>query len=51
MLSAPTAVYRPRNPQSSDYYRCVEAHFETFVQDKPSFRLPDKSGIISLNSA
>jgi len=32
MLSAPTAVYRPRNPQSSDYYRCVEDHFETFVQ-------------------
>jgi len=32
MLSAPAAVYRPRNPQSSDYYRCVEDHFETFVQ-------------------
>ena len=24
MLSAPAAVYRPRNPQSSDYYRRVE---------------------------
>jgi hypothetical protein len=32
MLSAPAAVYRPRNPQSSDYYRCVEDHFETFEQ-------------------
>ena len=21
-------VYHPRNPQASDYYRCVEAHFE-----------------------
>ncbi len=31
-MSAPAAVYRPRNPQSSDYYRCVEDHFETFVQ-------------------
>ena len=27
----PAAVYRPRNPQSSDYYRCVEDYFETFV--------------------
>jgi len=30
-MSAPAAVYRPRNPQSSDYYRCVEDYFETFV--------------------
>jgi ribosomal protein S27E len=30
-MSAP-AVYRPRNPQDSDYYRCVEDYFETFVQ-------------------
>ena len=30
-MSAP-AVYRPRNPQDSDYYRCVEDNFETFVQ-------------------
>ena len=21
-------VYHPRNPQASDYYRCVEGHFE-----------------------
>ncbi|MFH1080824.1 MAG: transposase zinc-binding domain-containing protein [Pseudomonadota bacterium] len=27
----PAAVYRPRNPQSSDYYRCVEDYFEIFV--------------------
>ena len=32
MLSAPATVYRPRNPQSSDYYRCVEDYFETFVR-------------------
>jgi hypothetical protein len=31
-VSTPAAVYRPRNPQSSDYYRCVEDHFETFIQ-------------------
>ena len=31
-MSAPAAVYRPRNPQSSDYYRCVEDYFETFVR-------------------
>mgnify|MGYP007044112696 CR=1 FL=1 len=31
-MSAPAAVYRPRNPQSSDYYRYVEDYFETFVQ-------------------
>ena len=31
-MAAPAAVYRPRNPQSSDYYRCVEDHFETFIQ-------------------
>ncbi|HPC33982.1 MAG TPA: transposase [Syntrophales bacterium] len=30
-MSLPAAVYRPRNPQSSDYYRCVEDCFETFV--------------------
>jgi hypothetical protein len=27
-----SAVYRPRNPQNSPYYRCVEDHFETFEQ-------------------
>ncbi len=32
MLSDPAAVYHPRNSQSSDYYRCVEDPFETFVQ-------------------
>jgi hypothetical protein len=26
------AVYRPRNPQLSDYYRCIEDYFETFVR-------------------
>jgi len=31
--STPTvAVYRTRNPQSSDYYKCVEDHFETSLQ-------------------
>jgi hypothetical protein len=30
-VSLPAAVYRPRNPQSSDYSRCVEDYFETFV--------------------
>ncbi|MBM4334243.1 MAG: hypothetical protein FJ117_24060, partial [Deltaproteobacteria bacterium] len=32
MVSAPATVYRPRNPQSSDYYRCVENHLETFIE-------------------
>ncbi|MGA2332434.1 MAG: hypothetical protein ABSG75_11800 [Syntrophales bacterium] len=31
-MSAPAAVCRPRNPQSSDYYRRIEDHFETFIQ-------------------
>ena len=31
-MSLPAAVYRPRSPQDADYYRCVEDHFETFVQ-------------------
>ena len=31
-MSLPAAVYRPRNPQLSDYYRCVEDYFETFVR-------------------
>ncbi|MCX5846320.1 MAG: hypothetical protein NTW12_08185 [Deltaproteobacteria bacterium] len=30
-MAAPAAVYRPRNPQSSDYYRCVEDYLETFA--------------------
>jgi ribosomal protein S27E len=25
-------IYRPRNPQNSAYYRCVEDHFESFEQ-------------------
>ncbi len=32
LYCTPAAVYRPRNPQFSDYYRCVEDLFETFVQ-------------------
>ena len=31
-LTPPASVYRTRNPQSSDYYRCVKDHFETFLQ-------------------
>ena len=31
-MTLPAAVYRPRNPQDSAYYRCVEDHFEAFVQ-------------------
>ncbi len=26
------SIYRPRNTQTSDYYRCVQDHFETFIQ-------------------
>lgn len=25
-------AYRPRTPQTSQYYQCVEDHFETFEQ-------------------
>ncbi len=32
MVSAPTVVTRPQNQQSSVYYRCLEGHFEAFVQ-------------------
>ncbi|MEN6320142.1 MAG: transposase zinc-binding domain-containing protein [Syntrophaceae bacterium] len=32
MIFASSAVYRPQNPPSSNYYRCIEYHFETFVQ-------------------
>ena len=28
----PTSVYQPRDPQSSQYYQCVEDHFERFEQ-------------------
>ena len=27
-----SSIYRPRNPQNSAYYRCVEDHFESFEQ-------------------
>jgi hypothetical protein len=27
-----THTYRPRKPQQSPYYQCVEDHFETFEQ-------------------
>ena len=30
-MPLPAAVYQPRRPQDSDYYRCVEDYFETFV--------------------
>jgi len=31
-VSLPAAIYHQRNPQDSDYYRCVEDYCETFVQ-------------------
>jgi hypothetical protein len=31
-MAAQSAVYRPRNPQASDYYRCAEDHLESFIQ-------------------
>ncbi len=31
-MAAQPAVYRPRNPQATDYYRCVEDHLESFIQ-------------------
>ena len=31
-MDAPAAVYRPRNPQSTDYYHCVEDHLDNFIQ-------------------
>jgi len=31
-VSLPAAIYRPRNPQSLDYYRSVQDYFETFVR-------------------
>ena len=31
-MAVPATVYRPRYPQATDYYRCVEDYFETFVQ-------------------
>ena len=32
MMAVPAAVYRHRNPQATDYYRCVEDYFKTFVR-------------------
>jgi hypothetical protein len=32
IMAAPAAVYRPRNPQATDYYRCVQDHLEPFIQ-------------------
>jgi len=31
-MPLPACEYRPRNPQDSDYYHCVEDYFKTFVQ-------------------
>jgi hypothetical protein len=31
-MSDSSCVYRSRNPQNSNYYQCVEDHFETFEQ-------------------
>ena len=31
-MAAPAAMYKPSNPQATDYYRCVEDHLETFIQ-------------------
>jgi len=36
-MAVPAAVYRPRYPQATDYYRCVEDYFETFVRIYDSF--------------
>jgi hypothetical protein len=31
-IPLPACEYRSRRPQDSDYYRCAEDYFETFVQ-------------------
>ena len=31
-MAAPVVVYKPCNPQATDYYRCVEDHLEAFIQ-------------------
>ena len=31
-MTATPAVYQPRKPQDSQYYQCVEDHFETLEQ-------------------
>jgi hypothetical protein len=41
------AEYRPRHPQDSDYYHCVEDYFETFVRDyNVSPNSTDSGGLI-----
>ncbi|MBE0558054.1 MAG: transposase zinc-binding domain-containing protein [Proteobacteria bacterium] len=30
-MAVQPAAYRPRNPQATDYYRCVEDHLESFL--------------------
>ena len=31
-MAVPATVYRPRYPQATDYYRCIEDHLESFIQ-------------------
>jgi len=31
-MAASSTVYRPRNPQATDYYRCLDDHLESFIQ-------------------
>ena len=31
-MSAPSAIYQPRKFQDSQYYQCIEDHFETLEQ-------------------
>ncbi|MBN2436969.1 MAG: hypothetical protein JXL20_00030 [Deltaproteobacteria bacterium] len=31
-MAASSAVYRPRNPQATDYCRCVEDRLENFIK-------------------
>ncbi len=38
-----SAVYRPRKPQNSPYYQCVEDHFEEFERIYAD-RFPKKYG-------
>jgi hypothetical protein len=40
----PQNGYRPRNPQLSDYYRCVEDNFDGLVKS-PKTVIPAKAGI------
>jgi hypothetical protein len=32
-MAVQSAIYRPRNPQATDYYRCIEEHLEPFIQN------------------